>query len=142
MRISDWSSDVCSSDRENVRTRRDAIAAQPLEHRAEQVRPRAREQSQRREMAAGIVGHNDIGGEGIVEPVDLEPTIDGLEVPIEQIDEKALARLEHGVEQRLLPRLAQTFDDMKNGIAPLACVAQSLANSRADRKSTRLKSSH
>ena len=46
-------------------------------------------------MAAILVRHDQIGGVLVVELVDLEAVLEHRHVPFEQVDEDALARLEH-----------------------------------------------
>src|SRR3546814_5657565 len=66
MRISDWSSDVCSSDLIKHRDRPAALGALPgldqlVEHRPRQMRNHIAERTQRAEIGARIGLHVDCG---------------------------------------------------------------------------------
>ena len=88
------------------------VGAKSLEQGAEQMRPGRGQQPHRRQMTAGAIGGDDIGGIGVVEAVDLKPVVNDGQIPVEQVDEQPLAVLEHGFEQRLIGRRAEPFDDM------------------------------
>src|SRR3546814_11348729 len=123
MRISDWSSDVCSSDlnkritqgpspfgtvalgQAQARALPDLVAGRHTERtkmrkqRTQHMRLAGREQAQRRFVLAVIVRRNQIDGMGVVELVDLILSVDQRHIPTEQVVEEAFAISEHGLKQ-------------------------------------------
>src|SRR3546814_7446447 len=104
MRISDWSSDVCSSD---------------LEQAVEKRRPRGEKQPRRGKMFAIGIGHDEIGGIDIVEMIEFEPARERRNIPFEKIDEDALSRLAHRAKGPMLARAVLVIDDTQHGCLQL-----------------------
>src|SRR3546814_20647377 len=117
MRISDWSSDVCSSDLQprafpDGGTGRYPARAQMREYLAKHMRASGRHQPDRGLVLASRVRADDVDRLRPIELVDLKTTIDHRPIPAEQVDEAALSVGEHGLEERLAPRLAMACDDV------------------------------
>src|SRR3546814_18051726 len=116
MRISDWSSDVCSSDLQprafpDGGTGRYPARAQMREYLAKHMRASGRHQPDRGLVLASRVRADDVDRLRPIELVALKTTIDHRPNPDEQVDEQALATGQHDHEKRSAPRLAMVFDD-------------------------------
>src|SRR3546814_608411 len=97
MRISDWSSDVCSSDLLGKELRED-------------VRLVRRQQAKRARMVAGLVERDQIDRVVVIELVDFPAGVLNRKVPSEQIDEQALPVLEHGFERTAIAGVTAPVD--------------------------------
>src|SRR3546814_20196581 len=69
-------------------------------------------------MTSLPVGQDQITGMDVIELVDLEATGEHRHVPAEQIDEHALARLEHRGEHRILGETPAAFEYVPHGQTP------------------------
>src|SRR3546814_4015259 len=101
MRISDWSSDVCSSDLLGKELRED-------------VRLVRRQQAKRARMVAGLVERDQIDRVVVIELVDFPAGVLNRKVPSEQIDEQALPVLEHGFERTAIARSEEHTSELQS----------------------------
>jgi hypothetical protein len=62
-------------------------------------------------MLAARIGHDQIGRIGIVEMVEFEAICERRQVPLQEIDEDVLARLEHRAHRLVLERPVGGIDN-------------------------------
>src|SRR3546814_17373232 len=113
MRISDWSSDVCSSDL----ARHLHVAQLGIEF-AENVRAPRVQQTRRSEMTSLPVSEDQITGMDVIELVDLEAPGEHRHVPADQIPEHAFSRLEPRGAHRILGHTPAPFEYMTKLLNP------------------------
>src|SRR3546814_1728740 len=86
-------------------------------------------------MTSLPVGQDQITGMDVIELVDLEATGEHRHVPAEQIDEHALARLEHRGEHRILGETPAAFEYVQHGQTSALIAARRIAPDGSRRRS-------
>lgn len=85
----------------------------------QQMRLPTGQHAQRRFVARRIVDRDEIDCVGRVELVNLEPTVDDRNVPVEEVDELRLAVGEHGLERECVCARRMVLDGQDHGLLPV-----------------------